>query len=168
MAIPCKRQRCKLHTAPRASITCHARKISRRVHVAQGDWGILLNAVCVFLKSHSILCHRTLLDLHFFSLFSTLALGSSTSPSLLYPSTSPSTATLQGGLCFGRLAEQYPLTGYEPKSLIEVSSEHTPFILPWRRGRGSLDTNVHDLATTLRVSEVGDMTDVDGFLRIAK
>ena len=114
----------------------------------------------MFLKSHSILCHRTLLDLHFFSLFSTLALGSSTSPSQLYPSTSPSTATLQGGLCFGRLAEQYPLTGYEPKSLIEVSSEHTPFILPWRRGRGSLDTNVHDLATTLRVSEVGDMTDV--------
>ena len=36
-----------------------------------------------------------------------------TSPSLLYPSASPSTATLQGGSCFGRLAEHFPLTGYE-------------------------------------------------------
>ena len=56
---------------------------------------------------------------------------------------SPSTATLQ----FGRLAEQSPLTGYEPKSLVEVSSERTPIILFSRRG--SLDTNVDDLAITL-------------------
>ena len=45
-----------------------------------------------------------------------------------------------------------------PKSLIEVSSEHTPIILPSRRG--SLDTNVGDLATTLDASEVYDTTDV--------
>ena len=43
---------------------------------------------------------------------------------------SPYTATLQGGSCFGRLADQSLLTGYEPKSLIEVSKEHTPIILP--------------------------------------
>ena len=54
----------------------------------------------------------------------------------------PSTATLQGGLFFGRLAEQFPFTGCEPKSLIEVSSEHTPIIIPSRRG--SFDTNVDD------------------------
>ena len=71
---------------------------------------------------------------------------------------SPSTATLQGGSCIGRLAEQSPLTGYEPKSLIDVSREHTPIILPSRRG--SLDTNVDDLATTLDASEVCDTTDV--------
>ena len=63
----------------------------------------------------------------------------------------PPTVTVQGGLCFGRLAEQSPLTSYEPKSLIEVTREHTPIILPERRG--SLDTNVDDLATTLDASE---------------
>ena len=30
-----------------------------------------------------------------------------------------------GGSWFGRKAEQSPLTGYEPKDLIEISSEHT-------------------------------------------
>ena len=106
--------------------------------------------------------HRTLLDpqlsSHFSTLVPTFAHGSSTSPSLLHPSMSPSTAPLQGGLCFGRLAEQSPLTGYEPKSLIEVSSEHTPIILPSRRG--SLDTNIDDLATTLDAPEVYHTTDV--------
>ena len=70
----------------------------------------------------------------------------------------PSTATVQGGLCFGRLAEQSPLTDVEPKSLTEVSSEHTPINLPSRKG--SLDTNLDDLATTLDASEVYDTTDV--------
>ena len=106
--------------------------------------------------------HRTLLDPqlspHVSTTFLTLAPGSSTSPSLLYPSMSPSTATLRGGLCFGRMAEQSPLTGYWPKSLIEVSSEHTPIVLP--STRGSLDTNVDDLATTLDASEFHDTTDV--------
>ena len=109
-----------------------------------------MQPVC-FLTTHSIssMFHRTLPDPQFSSPFSTSfsahALGSSTSPSLLYPSMSPSAATLQGGLWFGRLAEQSPLTGYEPKALIEVSSEHTPVISLSRRG--SLDTNVDDLAT---------------------
>ena len=71
---------------------------------------------------------------------------------------SPSTATLQGGSCIGRLAEQSPLTGHGPKSLIEVNREHTPTILPSRRG--SLDTNVDDLATTLDAFEGCDTTDV--------
>ena len=46
--------RYKQHFAPRASITCHTRNVSRRVHVTQNDRDILLNAVCVFLKSHFI------------------------------------------------------------------------------------------------------------------
>ena len=45
--------------------------------------------------------------------FSTLAPSPTTSPSLLYPSASPSTATLQGGFCLGRLAEQSLLTKSE-------------------------------------------------------
>ena len=58
----------------------------------------------------------------------------------------------------GRLSEQSPLTDYEPKSLIEVSSEHTPNNLPSRKG--SLDTNLDDLATSVDASEIHDTTDV--------
>ena len=96
--------------------------------------------------------HRTLLDRQlspqFSTPFPTVVLGSSTSPSLLYPSMSPSTATLQRGLSFGRLAEQPPLTRFEP----------TPITLPSREG--SLDTNVDDLATIEDASDVYDTADV--------
>ena len=34
-------------------------------------------------------------------------------------------ATQRGGMLFGRLVEQSPLTGCEPKTCINVSSEHT-------------------------------------------
>ena len=88
--------------------------------------------------------HRTLLDPQLSPHFSTLFLhlhSPTTSPSLLYPSASPSTATLQRGLRFSRLAEQSPLS----KSLIEVSSGHTPINLPSKWS--SLDTNLDDLAT---------------------
>ena len=37
-----------------------------------------------------------------------------------------SCATPPGGLLFGLLAESSPLTGYEPKTCIDVSSGHTP------------------------------------------
>ena len=70
----------------------------------------------------------------------------------------PSTATPQVGLSFGRLAEQSPPTGYEPKSLIEVSSERTPIVLSSRWC--SLDTNADDLATSVDASEVCDTSDV--------
>ena len=61
-------------------------------------------------------------------------------------------------LCVGRLAEQSPLTGYEPKSLLEVSSENTPINLP--SGQDRLDTNLDDLATSVDASEVYDTTAV--------
>ena len=47
---------------------------------------------------------------------------------------------------------------YEPKSLIEVSSEHTPINLPSRTG--GVDTNLDDLATTVEASELPDTKDV--------
>ena len=123
-----------------------------------------MNAVCVFLESGSISStfRGTSLDTHFSLLFSTppstFALGSSTSLSLFYPSMSPSTAPVQGRLCIGSQAEQFPLTGYDTKSLIEVRSEQTPINLLSRRG--SLDTNADDFATTLDASEVCDAIDV--------
>ena len=51
-------------------------------------------------------------------------------------------------------ARPNPLTGYEPKSLIEVSSERTPINIPSRTG--SLDA----LATTVDASEIVDTTEV--------
>ena len=83
-------------------------------------------------------------SLHFFP---TLAPSPMTTPSLLHPSTSSSPATPPGGLCFDRLAKQSPLTGYEVKTLIEVSSEHTPINIPSRER--SLDSDLKDLATTV-------------------
>ena len=44
-------------------------------------------------------------------------------------------ATSQGGLLFGRLAEHSPLAGYEPNSLIEFGSEHTPINFLSRKAR---------------------------------
>ena len=80
-------------------------------------------------------------------------------PSLLNSSASPNPcATPQGGLLFGHLAEQSPLTGYEPKSLIEGSSEHTPINSPSRNS--SFDIDFSDLATTVDASERIDTTDL--------
>ena len=56
--------------------------------------------------------------------------------------------------CFGQFVEESTLTSYEPESLIEVSSEHTPIIFHSRRG--SFDTNLDDPATTVDASEVYD------------
>ena len=73
---------------------------------------------CLCVSSESF--HLTHVSPHFASptvvftmhhiFFSTLAPGSSASPSPLYPSMCPTTATARGGLCFGRLGEQSPLT----------------------------------------------------------
>ena len=55
---------------------------------------------------------------------------------------------------FGRLAEQGPLAGYEPKSLIEVRSEHTPINFPSRKN--SFDTDFGGLAATVDASQRTD------------
>ena len=73
-------------------------------------------------KSHSTssMFRGTLLDAPFTSPFSTpfptLAASPLTAPSLLYPSTSSTAATPQGGFFCGRLAEQSPLTASSPSS----------------------------------------------------
>ena len=90
----------KQHTAPRASITCHTRIFFWSC--ARGSRCLRIVVFLASRKRHSI----SSMFLRTSTSFPTLALGSSTAPSLLYPSMSPSTATLQRGLCFGRLAEQ--------------------------------------------------------------
>ena len=46
-----------------------------------------------------------------------------------------------GGGWFGRMAEQSPVTGYEPKNLIEISSQHTPINFPSWRNSFNFDFN---------------------------
>ena len=70
----------------------------------------------------------------------------------------PPCATPHRGIQFGRLAESTPLTFYEPKTCIDVSSEHTPINYPSRRN--SFDTYYNDLATTVAASEPPDMKEV--------
>ena len=95
-------------------------------------------------------CRGILLDALVSSQFSTPFLALALRPTILrslpHPS-SPSTATPQGGFCFGRLAEQSPLTDYEHKSSTCLQQD-------------SLDTNLDDLATTVDGSEMLDTADV--------
>ena len=50
------------------------------------------------------------------------------------------------------------LTGYEPKTCTDVSSEHTPINCPSRRN--SFNTDNNDLTTTVTASETPDMREV--------
>ena len=61
-------------------------------------------------------------------------------------------------MLFGHLVESTPLTGYEPKTCIDVSSEHTPINCPSRRN--SFNTDYNDLTTTVAASETTDAKEV--------
>ena len=61
---------------------------------------------------------RTLLDPAPFS----SALSTPISSSLLYPSNRTNPCAPQPGLLFGRFAEQFPLTCYEPNVLASIGS----------------------------------------------
>ena len=91
--------------------------------------------------------HRTLLDPqlspHFSTPFPTLAPSPTTSPLPLYPSAGPSTATLQRGLCFGRLAEQFPSYSFRP--LVALSFFAVPF-------RCWLPRNLRGFSSEYRIS----------------
>ena len=71
-------------------------------------------------------------------------------PFLLNPSSPRPCATPQGGMLSGRLTEQSSLTGYDPKSLIQVSSERTPINLLSRRS--------FDASEITDTTEVGPLT----------
>ena len=117
-------------------------------------WIVLVRAFFFeVIPSHP--CFVALCLMHF-SPFPTLAPSSMTAPSLLFPSASSTPAAPQGGWLFGRLAERSPLTGYEPKTTIEVSTEHTPINLLSRKG--SFDSDLDDLATIVDASEIIDTT----------
>ena len=62
-------------------------------------------------------------------------------------------ATPPGGLLFGHLAESSPHTGYEPKTCIDVSSEHRPINHSSWRNSFNIE---NDLATAVAASENSD------------
>ena len=64
---------------------------------------------------------------------------------------------LSGGAWFDRMAEQSPLTGYEPNSLIEISIAHTPIIFPSRRN--NFRTDFHHDVPTIAASDGTDTLD---------
>ena len=65
-----------------------------------------------------------------------------------------SCATPSGGLLFGHLAEPTPLTGYKPKTCIDVNNEHTPLNYTSRRNSFNIENN--DLTTTTAASDNSD------------
>ena len=67
-------------------------------------------------------------------------------PCLLETELGANCADPRSGSWFGRMAEQRPLTGYEPNSLLEISSEYTPI-------------NFNSVPTTTAASDVADFHD---------
>ena len=61
------------------------------------------------------------------------------------------------GSWFGRTAEQSPLTGCEPSSLIDISSEYTPINFLSRKN--SYGTDLNDVPTTAATSDVAGIHD---------
>ena len=96
-------------------------------------------------------------DGHFETTFPTLT----SAPSL--PNCSPSESAglahfRTSGRKFGYLADpthSTPLTFYEPKTCIDVNSEHTPTNYPSRRNR--VNTDYNDITTTVAASETPDL-----------
>ena len=111
-----------------------------------------LRAFLKVIPSHSMF-HRTLLDMPD-TLTSFCSTPPQTTPNLLLTGIRRTPcATPPAGTLSGHLAESSPHTGYEPKSCIDVSSEHTPINHPsWTNG-----LNIeNDLTTTVAASEKPD------------
>ena len=93
--------------------------------------------VCVFesasLKNHpAVMFHRNLSGL----LDHLLAF-----PATLVTESGETCADPRSGSLFGRMADQSPITGFEPKDLIEISSEYTPIHFPSRKNSFTADTD---------------------------
>ena len=100
---------------------------------------------------------RILLDRHL-----SCALSTSTSSSLLFPQNRTNTCAPPTGLFFCRFAEQFPLTDYEPKAPVEVSStEVATTLLPSRKASIGMTCNSgEDIVTTPAVLEVDERSDL--------
>ena len=57
-------------------------------------------------------------------------------------------------MLFSHLADDFPFTGYEPKTCIDLSSEHTPINFSSKRDSFNIENN--DFTTTVAASENSD------------
>ena len=64
-------------------------------------------------------------------------------PTTLFTESGTTCADPRSGSLFGRMTEQSSITGYEPKRLIEISSEHIPINFPSRKN--SFTTDIDDV-----------------------
>ena len=98
------------------------------------------------LKSrHRLVSHRSLLG---------LPANPPRFPTLLETELGANCANPRSGSWFGCTVEQNPLTGSEPSSLIEISSEYTPINFHSRRNNCNADLN--SVPTTIAASAVAD------------
>ena len=83
------------------------------------------------------MCHRPLLDVPDpFPSFCSTPPSSTLTGIRSFPCATP-----HGGFQFGRLVEPTPLTSYQPKTCIDISSEHTPMNYPSKRNSFNTDYN---------------------------
>ena len=97
--------------------------------------------------------HRTLLDMPDTSTSFCSTPPQTTPYSLLTGIRRTPCATTPSGMFIGHLAESSPRTSYEPKSCIDVSSEHTLINHSSERNRLNIE---NDLTTTVAASENSD------------
>ena len=83
-------------------------------------------------------------------------------PSQIDPPDKTNPCAPQPGLLFGRVAQQRPLTSYEPNAPVDVSStEVTTTLLPSRKASiGSTCNSGEDIVTAPAVSELGERSDL--------
>ena len=82
-------------------------------------------------------------------------------PSTLVTESGTTCVDPRSGAFCGRVAEQSPITGYEPKDLTEISSEYTPINFPSRKN--SFTTDIDDVPIVVasditETIEVGQLT----------
>ena len=108
---------------------CLHAKHHQRTRVGSRVWSVCL---CAPIISHSFVSCSVVHFLMFqIRSFRSPSAPLPTQPSVLQAGTGMNTfANPRSGLLFGRMAEHSHLTGYEPKSLIEVSSEFSPINFP--------------------------------------
>ena len=75
-------------------------------------------------------------------------------PATLVTESSATCADPRSGSWFGRMPERSRLTGCEPNSLIEISSDHTPTNFP--RRKNSFSTDINDVPTTVAPSDIAE------------
>ena len=104
---------------------------------------------------------RTLFDpqllAHFSTPFLTCAPSPMTAPSLIYLSACPSTVFPQGGLCFSHWLNNPLSLVFEPKSLMQVSSDtlRLTYLL-----EGAVSTRTSTISSTTRTRRTVDCTTV--------